>query len=98
LFHISLFLTTKHTSPPTPTPLTHSQPKQNSVGGLAEGLVVELSNGRPALLLEIGDDAVKLDANNLGAGKTLVFQVELLGISPAGAAGGDGEGGGQPTA
>jgi FKBP-type peptidyl-prolyl cis-trans isomerase 2 len=31
----------------------------------------------------VGDDAVKLDANTLGAGKTLLFQLELLNIQRA---------------
>jgi FKBP-type peptidyl-prolyl cis-trans isomerase 2 len=63
---------------PSPTPLP--PPRHPSVGGLAEGLVIELSNGRSAVVLEVNDDAIKLDANNLGAGKTLVFELEVLDV------------------
>lgn len=43
--------------------------------------MVELSNGSAALVMEMGEDAIKLDANNLGAGKTLVFEIEILDIT-----------------
>lgn len=32
-------------------------------------------------MLEVGEAAVKLDANNLGAGKTLLFELEVLDIA-----------------
>lgn len=54
--------------------------RYKNVGGLAEGLVIELANGSAAVVLEVGDDAVKIDANNIGAGKTLVFRLEVMGI------------------
>lgn len=47
--------------------------------------MIELSNGSNALVLEITDEAVKLDANNLGAGKTLLFEIEILDIQRGGA-------------
>lgn len=34
-------------------------------------------------LLQVGEDAIKLDANNMGAGKSLVFTLELLNIQRA---------------
>jgi hypothetical protein len=74
--------------PAAPCPLraarsrqAHPPPPLPSVGGLAEGLVVELSNGNTALVVEAGEDAIKLDANNLGAGKTLLFELEILNIA-----------------
>ncbi|KAI8468082.1 MAG: hypothetical protein J3K34DRAFT_428330 [Monoraphidium minutum] len=54
--------------------------RYKNVGGLAEGLVVELSNGSTAVVLEMTDEAIKVDANNIGAGKTLTFEVELVDI------------------
>jgi FKBP-type peptidyl-prolyl cis-trans isomerase 2 len=29
----------------------------------------------------VGEEAIKLDANNLGAGKTLLFELEVLNIT-----------------
>ncbi|GIL86240.1 hypothetical protein Vretimale_13762 [Volvox reticuliferus] len=49
-------------------------------GGLAPGLVVELANGAMAVILEVGDADVKLDANNMLAGKTFTIELELLSI------------------
>jgi FKBP-type peptidyl-prolyl cis-trans isomerase 2 len=51
-----------------------------SQGGLREGLVVELSNGSMALVIAVGDDDVTLDANNMMAGKTLCFELEVVAI------------------
>lgn len=51
-------------------------------GGLAAGLVVELSNGGMAVILEVCDEGVKLDANNMMAGKVFEIEMELLGIEP----------------
>ncbi|GBF90665.1 hypothetical protein Rsub_03237 [Raphidocelis subcapitata] len=69
-------------------PRSHPEVEQlegryKNVGGLAEGLVIELSNGSTAVVLEVGEEAIKLDANNVSAGKTLVFQLEVLGIERA---------------
>lgn len=50
------------------------------MGGLAEGLVVELANGSNAVVLWVGDDSVQLDANSMLAGKRLVFELDLLSI------------------
>lgn len=51
-----------------------------SVGGLTKGLVVELSNGAQAVVLEVGEATVKLDANHMMAGRSLTFELELVGI------------------
>ena len=56
------------------TPLGHS------VGGLTKGLVVELSNGAQAVVLEVGAATVKLDANPMMAGRSLTFELELVAI------------------
>ncbi len=44
-------------------------------------MIVELANGSLAVVVEVADDVVKLDANNMMAGKTLVFELEVLGIA-----------------
>lgn len=51
-----------------------------SVGGLAPSLVVELANGSRAVVLDVSEDSVKLDANSMLAGKKLVFEIELVNI------------------
>lgn len=51
-----------------------------SQGGVHEGLIAELSNGGLALVVECTDDVVTLDANSMMAGKTLLFEIELLNI------------------
>ncbi len=52
-------------------------------GGLQDGLVVELSNGASAVVVAVTDDVVKIDANNMMAGKRRIFEVTLLSIEPA---------------
>ena len=42
---------------------------------------VFLTNGQPAVVLEVKDDTVVLDANHPLAGETLTFQVEVLSIT-----------------
>lgn len=49
-------------------------------GGVQEGLIAELSNGGLALVMECSDDIITLDANSMMAGKTLLFELELLHI------------------
>lgn len=61
---------------PTLTPNAHT----HSAGGLVEGLVVELSNGQPAVVVAITPEAVRLDANGVFAGRQLVFELKLTGI------------------
>jgi FKBP-type peptidyl-prolyl cis-trans isomerase 2 len=47
---------------------------------LKEGLVVELANGSMALVMSCSEEEVVLDANNMMAGKTLSFEVQLLSV------------------
>eukprot|EP00878_Enallax_costatus_P021845 GHUV01023153.1.p1 GENE.GHUV01023153.1~~GHUV01023153.1.p1 ORF type:complete len:170 (+),score=33.13 GHUV01023153.1:110-619(+) len=49
-------------------------------GGLAEGLTVELANRSMATVVEVTPEHVKLDTNNMMAGKTLLFELEVLKI------------------
>ena len=50
------------------------------MGGLAKELVVELANGQRAVVLDLSEDTVKLDANSMLAGKSVAFELELLKI------------------
>lgn len=47
------------------------------------GLLVELSNGGMALVVAVDEEDVTLDANNMLAGKTLFFELELASIDRA---------------
>lgn len=59
-----------------------------SQGGLAPDLAVELANGSMAVVVEATPEYVRLDANSMMSGKTLLFELEVLGIDrpPAGPA------------
>jgi len=55
--------------------------RYKSVGGLARGLVVELANGARAVIGDIDDDGVTIDANDMLAGRSRVFELELVSIA-----------------
>jgi FKBP-type peptidyl-prolyl cis-trans isomerase 2 len=66
--------------------------RYKNVGGLAEGLVVELANGARAVVVKVVEGgAVTLDANDMLAGRRREFTLELVGIE-AGSGGGGGSG------
>lgn len=50
-------------------------------GDIAVGDQVYLTNGQPAVILEITDETVKLDANHQLAGEALTFEIEVLAIT-----------------
>jgi len=52
-------------------------------GGVQEGQVVELSNGGMAVIVQCNDESVILDANSMLAGKTLLFELELIDLERA---------------
>jgi hypothetical protein len=54
----------------------------HSVGGLAPELVVELANGSQAMVVEITDDFLRLDANSFVSGRELDFEIELVSFEP----------------
>lgn len=56
-----------------------------SQGGLQPGMIVELANGQMAVIVEMSDSSIKIDANSMMAGKTLVFELEVLTIEKASA-------------
>ena len=50
-------------------------------GDIAAGDEVYLTNGQPAVILEVTDEIVKLDANHPLAGEALTFEIEVLAIT-----------------
>jgi FKBP-type peptidyl-prolyl cis-trans isomerase 2 len=41
---------------------------------------VELSNNAMAMVIDVNDQEVKIDANNMLAGKVLTFELEVISI------------------
>jgi FKBP-type peptidyl-prolyl cis-trans isomerase len=56
---------------------------QGTPAGLEAGVAVQLSNGARAVVKDVTDSAVVLDANHELAGKALTFDVELMGVAKA---------------
>ncbi len=54
--------------------------RYRSQGGLKEGMLVELANSDTALVVALGEASVRLDANNMMAGKSRVFELELVAL------------------
>lgn len=50
-------------------------------GDISVGDQVYLTNGQPAVILEITDETVTLDANHALAGEALTFEIEVLAIT-----------------
>ncbi len=50
-------------------------------GDIAVGDEVFLNNGQPAIILEITEETVTLDANHPLAGEALTFEIEILAIT-----------------
>ena len=40
-----------------------------------------LTSGQPAVVLEVTDEIVRIDANHALAGKALTFEIEILAIT-----------------
>jgi FKBP-type peptidyl-prolyl cis-trans isomerase 2 len=55
-------------------------PSEGAPDSLSVGDQVRLGNGQPAVVLEITDLFIKVDANHRLAGKTLTFEIELVSI------------------
>lgn len=49
-------------------------------GGLQLNMLVELANGALAMVVELTEQEVHLDANNMAAGKTVMFELEMMNI------------------
>ncbi|GAX77556.1 hypothetical protein CEUSTIGMA_g5000.t1 [Chlamydomonas eustigma] len=56
------------------------QGRYKNQGGLKRGLIVELSNNAMAMVIDVNDQEVKIDANNMLAGKVLTFELEVISI------------------
>ena len=55
--------------------------RYKNVGGLADGLVVELANGARAVVTKLVEgESVTLDANDMLAGRKRIFELTLVGI------------------
>lgn len=50
-------------------------------GDIAVGDEVYLTNGQPAIILDITDETVTLDANHRLVGKALTFEIEILTVT-----------------
>ena len=55
-------------------------PRDQAPEDLAVGDRVSLGNGAPAVVLEVTDETVRVDANHTLAGQSLTFQIELVSI------------------
>jgi FKBP-type peptidyl-prolyl cis-trans isomerase 2 len=60
-----------------------SFPKSAAPDGLEVGQQVRLSAGGVATVIELNEETVRIDANPRLAGETLIFDLELLSITPA---------------
>jgi FKBP-type peptidyl-prolyl cis-trans isomerase 2 len=56
-------------------------PAAEAPEGLEEGSLVQLPNGAPAVILEVTDETVTVDANHPLAGQALTFEIELVAIN-----------------
>ncbi len=56
-------------------------PADSAPEGLQAGDRVTLNNGQPAVVLEVTDEIIRIDANHPLAGEALTFVIELVGIS-----------------
>lgn len=67
---------------PTEHPeITRLNGRYKNQGGLKEGGVFELANGAMALVMSMTDEEVTFDCNNMLAGQTLQFELELLDVA-----------------
>jgi peptidylprolyl isomerase len=55
-------------------------PRAGAPEGLAIGDRVQLGNGAPAIVLELTEDEVRVDANHPLAGMALTFEIELVAV------------------
>ncbi len=55
-------------------------PRDEAPDGLSPGDEVQLAGGAPAVVVEVTDRVVCLDANHPLAGKALTFEIELISV------------------
>jgi peptidylprolyl isomerase len=65
-------------------PASNIPPDMDLTEGMQVQLVDQSGNPIPAIVQEIGDDVVKMDVNHPLAGKTLLFDIEIMetGLEP----------------
>ena len=68
------------TIPRTHEEIARLEGRYKNQGGVFQGQIVELSNGGMAVVVSCNDAEVVLDANSMMAGKTLSFELELVGL------------------
>lgn len=57
-------------------------PAEGAPEGLAVGDRVQLTDGTPVVILEIGEETIKVDANHRLAGEALTFEITIESVSP----------------
>ncbi|MEW5301258.1 MAG: hypothetical protein WDW36_004128 [Sanguina aurantia] len=60
--------------------ITRLQGRYKNQGGLKDGMIIELANGGIAAVISMTGGVIKIDANNMLAGKTLTFELEVVKI------------------
>ncbi len=58
----------------------YEAPRDEAPDGLSPGDEVRLAGGAPAVVVEVTDRVVRLDANHPLAGKALTFEIELISV------------------
>jgi peptidylprolyl isomerase/FKBP-type peptidyl-prolyl cis-trans isomerase SlpA len=76
--------------------LDRDQIPENVEPDVGQQLQLRLENGQtvPVLITALGEETVTIDANHPLAGRTLIFEIELIDVSANGASGSTEEGGG----
>ena len=55
-------------------------PRKDAPDGVEPGVEVELTGGAPAMVVEVTDEIVRIDANHPLAGEALTFEIELVSV------------------
>ena len=70
--------------PAPPSQVERLQNRYKTQGGLLKGALVQLANGKMALVMEVTGEYVQLDANDMLSGRGVItFALEVLDIQPA---------------
>eukprot|EP00210_Caulerpa_lentillifera_P008186 g7816.t1 len=63
--------------PTTHPEIVRLQGRYRNIGGITKGMVVELLNKRLALVVDMNESIVTLDANSMMAGQQLTFEISV---------------------
>ncbi len=58
----------------------YEAPRDEAADGVSAGDEVQLAGGAPAVVVEVTDRVMRLDANHPLAGKALTFEIELIAV------------------